>query len=205
MLHQRVLLIGDAIRQTRDIELPPKGPDYHDPRTDRETRPTNTTKDHHTRRRPAPANQDTKDKPGHQGKTRTSKTKEQPRTTRTRPRTTRTRPRTTRPRQQPLDFCTTITTTILRMYILFTVAKTLRSDAFFGQPCQFLSKQSLLRKRGLVRILLARSFRPLDDNRFCAASSVRKPSGRSHRALDNRGSSAAVLQPSSEEHARHNP
>ena len=77
------LLIGDAIRQTRDIhlkgdgqrseksegkskeqttkiaarheqkttalDLPPKGPDNHDPRTDHEIRPTNTTKDHHTR------------------------------------------------------------------------------------------------------------------------------------------------------------
>ena len=140
------------------------------------TRPRTTTRDEdqHQPTKTPRTNQDSKERPGPDYITTRGPRQQENQTP---PRTTRTRPRTT-----------TTTTRLLyhnhhddieNVYSFYTVAKRPRSDAFFGQPWQFLSEQSVPKKRGLVRIPSLRSAIPLDDNRCCARS-MRKPSGRSH-------------------------
>ena len=138
----------------------------HDPRT----RPRTTTRDEDQQqltKTPRKDQDQTTSRPEDQD---SKKTKEQPRTTRTRPRTTRTTTRLLYYNHHD---------DIENVYSFYTVAKRPRSDAFFGRPCQFLSEQSVPKKRGLVRIPSPRSAIPLDDNRCCARS-MRKPSGGSH-------------------------
>ena len=118
----------------------------HDPRT----RPRTTTRDEdqHQPTKTPRTNQDTKERPGPDYITTIGPRQQQDQRTTTNHEDETTNHETSVP-QSPRRYRERI--------FLFTVAKRPRSDSFFGQPCQFLSEQSVPKKRSLVRIHSPRS------------------------------------------------